>query len=329
MVYRENIRRFFDPVNHRGPIYLYAYVIFLLMAPWSLLLPAALAHAHFVASVSKRATSENEPYDRNHTPRDTAGKESRGRAFALVYFWSIFVLFTLSSSRRSYYLLPILPAGAFLIARMLTGRATVGRIAYGLILAGFFLVSLAALLSIGALAPASWLLNAGWERLPALPCPALFVGVWLISIAGVGYAWLKLSPRRVATSFGLIAFSFMAYLYLFALPATETYRTQKPFAEAVKQTIEAEPGRLALYGTREIVYYLNAPAPIAEYHTPEELQCGLRGKSPRLIVLRRRDWECMKMNCKVLVAETIHPWESSELAQNKLVLVEVRTSVQP
>src|SRR5262249_40479688 len=30
MVYRENIRRFFDPVNHRGPIYLYAYVIFLL-----------------------------------------------------------------------------------------------------------------------------------------------------------------------------------------------------------------------------------------------------------------------------------------------------------
>jgi hypothetical protein len=140
---------------------------------------------------------------------------------------------------------------------------------------------------------------------------------------------MKLSPRRVATSFGLIAFSFMAYFYLFALPATETYRTQKPFADAVKQTIDAEPGRLALYGTREIVYYLNAPAPIAEYHTLEELQRGLREKSPRLIVLRRRDWEHMKMNGKVLVAEAIHPWESYELAQNKLVLVEVRTSVQP
>jgi hypothetical protein len=121
----------------------------------------------------------------------------------------------------------------------------------------------------------------------------------------------------------------MAYSYLFALPATETYRTQKPFADAVKQTIEAEPGRLALYGTREIVYYLNAPAPIAEYHTREELQHGLREKPPQLIVLRRRDWERMELNGKVLVAETIHAWDSSELAQNKLVLVEVKMNADP
>ena len=92
MVYRENIRRFFDPVNHRGPIYLYGYVIFLLLAPWSLLLPAALAQAH-----------------------GSADKQSRGRAFALAYFWGTFLFFTLSSSRRSYYLLPILPAAAFLM----------------------------------------------------------------------------------------------------------------------------------------------------------------------------------------------------------------------
>ncbi len=337
MVYRENIRRFFDPVNHRGPIYLYAYVIFLLMAPWSLLLPAALAHAHFMAFVSNRAISENEPHDprsqaqlgNEMATRNTAGKERRGQAFALVYFWSMFVFFTLSSSRRSYYLLPILPAGAFLIARLLAGRATVGRIAYGLFLAGFFLVSLAMLLSITALMPTSWLLNERWERLPALPCPVAFLVMWLISIAGVGYALMKLSPRRVGMSFGLIAFSFMAYSYLFALPATETYRTQKPFADAVKETIEAEPSRLALYGRGEIVYYLDAPAPIAQFHTLEELLRGLHEKSPRLIVLRRRDWERMKMNGKVLVAETIHPWESSDLAQNKLVLVEVRANVHP
>jgi 4-amino-4-deoxy-L-arabinose transferase-like glycosyltransferase len=56
MVYRENLRRFFDPVNHRGPIYLYGYVIFLLLAPWSLLVPAALVHAHFVAYDSNSVT---------------------------------------------------------------------------------------------------------------------------------------------------------------------------------------------------------------------------------------------------------------------------------
>src|ERR1043165_4392529 len=75
MVYRENIRRFFDPVNHKGPIYLYSYVIFILLAPWSLLLPAALVHAH------------------------TCGdRKSRANAFALAYFWSVFIFFTLSSS---------------------------------------------------------------------------------------------------------------------------------------------------------------------------------------------------------------------------------------
>ncbi|MGZ6229067.1 MAG: ArnT family glycosyltransferase, partial [Candidatus Binataceae bacterium] len=35
MVYRENVVRFFHPFDHRGPIYLYCYVIFALMMPWS------------------------------------------------------------------------------------------------------------------------------------------------------------------------------------------------------------------------------------------------------------------------------------------------------
>src|SRR5260370_11127436 len=46
MVFRENVVRFFEPFDHRGPIYLYAYVIFALMAPWSALLPAALVEPH-------------------------------------------------------------------------------------------------------------------------------------------------------------------------------------------------------------------------------------------------------------------------------------------
>ncbi len=33
MVYRENIQRFFHSVNHRGPVYLYLFVVFALLAP--------------------------------------------------------------------------------------------------------------------------------------------------------------------------------------------------------------------------------------------------------------------------------------------------------
>src|SRR5260370_27027060 len=99
MVYRENVVRFFQPFDHRGPIYLYIYVIFGLMAPWSALLPAALVETH--------------------TLRHADAEPSRSDRFALVYFWATFIFFTLSPSRRTSYILPILPAAAMLVARTL------------------------------------------------------------------------------------------------------------------------------------------------------------------------------------------------------------------
>ena len=91
-VVRENITRFFEPFDHRGPFYLYTYAIFELMAPWCLFLPAALIAIH-------------------------AKPEGRNDRFVLAYFWATFVFFTLSGSRRDYYLLPILPAAAIIVAR--------------------------------------------------------------------------------------------------------------------------------------------------------------------------------------------------------------------
>src|SRR5207245_6222845 len=98
MVFRENVQRFFDPVNHRGPAYMYVYVIIGLMAPWSLLLPAAIAR----------------------TVGAWRGGFSRGDRFAAAYFGATFLFFTLAGSRRSYYLVPVLPAAALLVGRLLT-----------------------------------------------------------------------------------------------------------------------------------------------------------------------------------------------------------------
>src|SRR5215472_14926049 len=71
MVWRENVVRFFRPFDHRGTIYLYLYVIFALMAPWSIFLPAGLVEIH-----RRRAVS------------DEPAKSDR---FTLVYFWVTFV----------------------------------------------------------------------------------------------------------------------------------------------------------------------------------------------------------------------------------------------
>ena len=98
MVVRENLTRFVAPHNHRGPVHLYFGVVVALAAPWSLLLP-------FVARDIWRAQGV-EP----------------SRRFVGVWFAATFAFFTLSASRRSYYLLPILPPLALLVGEWLARR---------------------------------------------------------------------------------------------------------------------------------------------------------------------------------------------------------------
>ena len=292
MVYRENIRRFFDPVNHRGPVYLYGWAIFMLLAPWSLLLPAALVHAH---------AGEN--------------KTERGRLFALAYFWGTFAFFTLSSSRRSYYLLPILPAAALLIARLLAARASLGKTTHVLLAIGFGAAVLM-LAGIGILVPAAaWILPRPLDQVAVLP----FMVLWMICLPGFVIALADFRPRSIGIALAMAAFSGMTYYFLIALPATESLRTQRPFADSVRQTIADDTHRLALYNTRDVVYYLDIPLPVAECHNDAELQFAME-HSIRWVILRRRDWNRLKIEGTVLIEETIQPWEDRA---NKLLLVEV------
>jgi 4-amino-4-deoxy-L-arabinose transferase-like glycosyltransferase len=86
LVWQENVLRFFRPFDHTDPIWTYPVRIFDLFAPWSLLLPAAIA-------------------------RELPAFRRRSAPFpeALLLACGIMLFFTLSGSRRPYYILPILP----------------------------------------------------------------------------------------------------------------------------------------------------------------------------------------------------------------------------
>ena len=96
MVWFENVLRFFGLYDHKDPFYTYFVKIFYLAAPWSLVLPFAIIHC--LQGVRRRVSQIPE---------------------VLVLFGAIFLFFTLSGSRRSYYLLPILPFVAILVANVL------------------------------------------------------------------------------------------------------------------------------------------------------------------------------------------------------------------
>jgi 4-amino-4-deoxy-L-arabinose transferase-like glycosyltransferase len=301
MVFRENVRRFFDPVNHRGPVYLYLYVIFGLMAPWSLLLPAAL-----VRSIQTRNTDR----------------------FALVYFIATFLFFTLSSSRRSYYLLPILPAGALLVARLLaTPIESLAPLARGLTQAGLILLAVVVLVSGAALIPLASVLPAPWDRLPSLPCPAVFGIVWTSSVATIAFALFRFDTRRIALAVGVTTCLFLSYLFLFAIPATESYRTQRAFATAVRDRLGRETECVALFHNHDIVFYLQPPHPLRELNSAEELTEAVRKQQVRWLIVRRRDREQLAaVPHVVVVEETVQPWEDAGQTENKLLLLDCRPS---
>src|SRR5262249_476513 len=151
--------------DHRGPIYLYLYVIFALAAPWSALLPAALLEVH------QRRRVGDEP--------------ARGDRFALVYFWATFVFFTISGSRRSYYLLPILPAVALLIARSLVVQEFRSLWARRLLWFGFGIVALGTVGAIIAVLLPAGLLPQRLAALPPIPEPLILAIVWILSVLGI------------------------------------------------------------------------------------------------------------------------------------------------
>lgn len=96
MVFRENAARYFDAFDHEEPFYIYFGVLPLYLLPWSLLLPFVLW------ALWKRW--------RAMTP---AARWSAWACFLALLF------LTASGSRRSYYVLPVLPFAVLMIAQWL------------------------------------------------------------------------------------------------------------------------------------------------------------------------------------------------------------------
>jgi 4-amino-4-deoxy-L-arabinose transferase-like glycosyltransferase len=303
LVFRENIQRFIAPHNHRGPVYLYAYVVFGLLAPWSVFLPAALIQL---------------------PSRRSADGQNTGDRFTLIYFWTTFLFFTLSASRRSYYLLPILPAGALLVARLLTKPASALTVSARRLLYLGFGVLVVTVVGAGiALLPPAVVLPGRWATLPAAPERVTLALGWVVCLVGVGYACRRLQPSRIALAAGLVASLGMAYVYGVALPATEPYRGERAFAAAVRERVGPDPNGLALCRTRELVYYLDYPEPLAEYNTPAELRAAAADGRVQWVILRRRDLDRLGLPVEVRAEETAYPWDDDAAHEAKAVLLRV------
>jgi len=322
MVYRENVVRFFHPFDHRGSIYLYCYVIFALMMPWSALLPAALAEAH-------RQPTERPPIDasRGDSSIDTA----RGHRFALIYFWATFIFFTLSGSRRSYYLLPILPAAALLVARTLAMPAeSLSPLARRLLQIGYGVIAIAVAGGAIVMIPPAWIFKGSMATLPAAPDRAIYAICWAASLLAIIYALRKFETPRVAASTMTVGVVFMVYLFIFAMPAADRWRGEKQFAQAIRHQMGGATTGVVLYKTIGPLYYLNLPDPLPYYDDLAKLRGDVQNGKVRWVIVRRRDRQSLQDVLNQLgsaggmpASERAFPFEGRQHVLNKEILVAV------
>jgi 4-amino-4-deoxy-L-arabinose transferase-like glycosyltransferase len=103
MVFRENALRYFDPFDHQAPVYIYFLQLPVFLIPWAVLLPFAFWRlARHWADVPEA---------------------SRWLAWACTL---VFVFLTASGSRRSYYVLPLVPFVILLVADWVKAETAFG-----------------------------------------------------------------------------------------------------------------------------------------------------------------------------------------------------------
>jgi 4-amino-4-deoxy-L-arabinose transferase-like glycosyltransferase len=304
MVYRENIERYFAPFDHRGPIYLYVYVIIGLMAPWSAFLPAALVYGH--------------------TRIRTIDRVLNSDRFVLAFFWATFVFFTLSGSRRSYYILPILPAASILVARVfVVPEQDLSELTRLLVKGGFALVVMTLALSGIILLPPTLILPRPYSFLPILPRRAMFAICWIVSLGTAAYASIRYSRIQMLIAVSVASYVVLLYLFIVAMPAADQWRGEKQFAQETRSLIDGHPAELASFKVQPPMFYLGLSEPVPEYSDLSQLESDIRSGPVKWVILRRRDISALKLPAHPAAFQPTYPWDSREHRLNALVLMKL------
>ena len=302
LVFRENVERYFHPFDHREPFYVYFYYLPELFLPWTPLLLIALAQLRGAFT---------RPYSPTRWLLEAA---------ALV-----FLFFTLSGSRRSYYILPVLPFCAWATGLYLNGDTAavwktralkLHKVALGLVV----LLAVLSPLLLGRIA----------ARRGFPVTPELLIGGPLLGLLGLA-PWLidRISGGRLAEFMGLrrelaqlVAATVLLAGGLFSwgfIKVDET-RTIKPFAVRLGALARANPPEaIAAYREHrtQLFFYAGLPVPVHVFRTPEAMAAFLQSGGSKLVIVSEEDRDEALASLPVAVREhpslsqEVKPWEKA------------------
>ena len=300
-VFRENILRYVRPFDHKGPIYLYLGVVPLLVLPW---LPI------FSGAIITSATNWKK-----------LDEKTRWLIQAIII---IFAFFTLSGSRRNYYILPILPFCMLFMAVFLAefSREIVGKHRErGLLIQKRVLVITAVLEA--ALGPLIvWILinNMGWELPSLLGISCLIIGVatLLMGILADKVIGKTLRDGQFKTIWVsmLMAVILMGGFFAWQYNILEYTRTERPFALQMKAVVASFPQkRVAFYHGYgdKMLFYMQWGPPVTLVADENALRVFLESGEPGIIISQSRyitGAVASMLPGQPTYAETRYKWES-------------------
>ncbi len=313
LVFQENILRYFQPLDHKGPIYLYLYELPRLLLPWTpLFVLAAVGMAKY---------------------RKGLDSHTRWLIWAIVL---VFLFFSLSGSRRGYYILPILPLCALLMAVFVAWIREPGMDD----LRQWGLAAQRALL-IGAVAfdLAIPLILTIAGRVLHFQAPLRF---YLVSL-GIGAAaillgvsldkfiqWSKLSPseRRVIQPWIGVAAVLLGGYFCWQQNILDMNRTERPFAGELRaRSAELPPERIAVFpkANANLLFYLHADEPIQIIKDADQFRHFLESSLPGVVITQNRyvaglpEEIVSELWRQQSLREQLYPWESKSSKKEKWI----------
>ncbi len=313
LVFQENIQRFFKPFDHKGPFYLYFYALPVLLLPWAPL---------FVGAVVGMIKNWKE-LDSN----------TRWLIKAIIL---IFLFFTVSGSRRGYYILPIVPFCALLIAIFIVwvnhpqvhrirqfGMKVQRTIFLGLII---FELTMPPILIIA-------------KRITGFEVPlnssvvSLTIGLIALIIGSAIYKSENLlkfhyKTDRLATSFIAIAVVVLGGFFCWQQNFLEIHRTERPFARKLKiQSANLPSERIAIFykANPNILFYLSREKPVKILKSSDELYSFLENNPSGAVISQTRYITDLppailtNLQKYQIFEEQVFSWESESSKQEKWV----------
>jgi len=313
LVLQENFLRYFRAFDHKGPFYLYLYAVPILMLPWAPLFMASLVGLlSFWKFIDKNTR------------------------WLLTAIAIIFLFFTLSGSRREYYILPIMPLCALLMAVFLVyipdTRMDAAR-RWGINVQkyacmAFVLIEIALPFVLFILKVRNHFDFFTSLSLSGIVLGGIALAAWLI-VERVGFGKYLL-PKEARQVGGVIAVTVVVFggFFCWQQNIIDNFRTGRAFVERVKSQASGLPSTsigLFLSNDAKLLFELDGNKPVQIIIESGDWELFLTNERPRILITCRKYVPLVPSEYTAFtqrtpdIAEEISPWDSASTRKNKWV----------